>query len=140
MLSNYVKITLRNIRKHKGYTFINLAGLAVSLACCLLIGLWILGEMSHDKAYPDQDRIQAVLTNDRFCSPNALAPYFEENVPEIQHAARLTWGEEALINSGMHYSFEDLLAALRPTASGSARSGSPPVAAPRRGPRRRPPP
>lgn len=111
MLSNYIKITLRNIRKHKGYTFINLAGLAVSLACCLLIGLWILNEMNYDKAYPDQDRIQAILTNDYFCSPNALAPYFEENVPEIQYAARLSFGDEVLINSGMHYSFEDLLAA-----------------------------
>jgi len=111
MLSNYVKITLRNIRKHKGYTFINLAGLAVSLGCCMLIGLWILGEMSYDKHYPDRERIHAVLTNGNFQSANATAAYLEENVPEIQYAARLTWGEEALINSGPYQYFENLLAA-----------------------------
>jgi len=111
MLSNYVKITLRNIRKYKGYTLINLAGLAVSLACCLLIGLWILNEMSYDKHYPDRERVLAILTNDFYSSPNALAPYLEENFPEVQYAARTTGGDEVLINSGMHYSFEVLLAA-----------------------------
>ncbi len=37
MLKNYLKIALRNLRKHKGYTFINVAGLAIGMACCLLI-------------------------------------------------------------------------------------------------------
>lgn len=111
MLLHYLKITLRNIRRHKGYAFINVAGLAISLTCCMLIGLWILNERSYDKHYPDNDRIQAILTNGNFHNANAMAAYIEENVPEIQHAARLTWGEKALINSGTYQYFERLLVA-----------------------------
>ncbi len=111
MLSNYLKITLRNIRKHKGYTFINVAGLAVSIASCMLIGLWILNEKGYDKHYPDVERIQAILTNGHFVSANALAPYLEENVPEIQYAARMSGSDEILVNSESLDSFEDLFVA-----------------------------
>ncbi|UCG63013.1 MAG: ABC transporter permease [Candidatus Zixiibacteriota bacterium] len=111
MLLNYLRITLRNIRKYKGYTLVNLAGLAISLACCILIGLWILNEKSYDKHYADVDRVQAILTNGHFVSANALAPYLEENVPEIQYAARTTGSNEILVNSESLDSFERLMAA-----------------------------
>ena len=41
MCRNYIKITLRNIKKHKGYSFINIAGLAVGMTCCILSLLWV---------------------------------------------------------------------------------------------------
>jgi ABC-type antimicrobial peptide transport system permease subunit len=109
---NFIKIALRNIRKHKGYTFINVAGLAVSIACCMLIGLWILNEMSYDKHFADVDRIYALQTEeDNLISPNALAPFLMESIPEIQHVARVDHEKEILISTRSHHSFEKILPA-----------------------------
>lgn len=49
MFKNYLKIALRNLRKHKGYTFINVTGLAAGMACCLLILLSVQHELSYDR-------------------------------------------------------------------------------------------
>jgi len=49
MFKNYLKIALRNLRRHKGYTFINIAGLAVGMACCALMLLFIRQELSYDR-------------------------------------------------------------------------------------------
>lgn len=49
MFKNYLKVTFRNIFRHKGYSFINIAGLAIGIACCLIIALWVLDELSYDK-------------------------------------------------------------------------------------------
>lgn len=46
MIKNYLKIAWRNIKRHKGYSFINITGLAVGITCCLLITLWIRDELS----------------------------------------------------------------------------------------------
>ena len=51
MLTNYFKIAFRNLWKNKGFSFINIAGLAVGMASAMLILLWIQNEMSHDKFY-----------------------------------------------------------------------------------------
>jgi putative ABC transport system permease protein len=57
LLKNYLKIALRNIKKHKGYSFINTAGLALGLACSMFIFLYVSYETSFDKYHPDADRI-----------------------------------------------------------------------------------
>jgi ribosomal protein L37E len=49
MFKNYFKIALRIIRQHKEYSFINIAGLALGIACCLLILVWVQDELSFDK-------------------------------------------------------------------------------------------
>src|SRR5215467_6852278 len=49
MLKNYFKIAIRNLRKYKFISFINLFGLTVGLTCCLLIGMYIINELSYDK-------------------------------------------------------------------------------------------
>jgi len=111
MFVNCLIIALRNIRKYKGYTLINITGLAVSITCCMLISLWILNEMSYDKHYADVDRIQAVLINDNFHGPNPLASYLREHVPEVQYAAQFTQGSEMLVSNDEQYSFENVLMA-----------------------------
>jgi len=60
MIKNYLKIALRNLRKHKGYTFINITGLAVGLACCLLIVLFVRDELSYDRYHDNADRIYRI--------------------------------------------------------------------------------
>jgi len=57
MLKNYLKITIRNFLKHKGYSFINVFGLAVGFACCLLIVLFVADELSYDRYHEKADRI-----------------------------------------------------------------------------------
>lgn len=60
MIKNYLKIALRNIRNHKGYSFINIFGLAVGMACCILILLWVQDELSYDRFHEHRDRIYRV--------------------------------------------------------------------------------
>jgi len=57
MLKSYAKIALRNLGRHKGYTAINLTGLAVGLAVCLVIGLFVQFKLSYDRFHADSDRI-----------------------------------------------------------------------------------
>lgn len=57
MFKNYLKITLRNINKHKGHSFLNIPGLATGLACCIFILLYVQFELSYDRYHKDADRI-----------------------------------------------------------------------------------
>ncbi|MFC2165043.1 ABC transporter permease [Acidobacteriota bacterium] len=60
MLKNYIKIALRNIRKQKGYSLINILGLAIGMASCLLILLYVQDELSYDRYHDKADRIYRV--------------------------------------------------------------------------------
>jgi putative ABC transport system permease protein len=51
MLKNYLKIALRNLMRHKGYSFINIFGLAIGIAACLLISLWVQDDLNFDKLH-----------------------------------------------------------------------------------------
>jgi putative ABC transport system permease protein len=63
MLSNYLKIAVRNLKSHKLYSAINICGLAVGLAACLLIGLFVQYEFSYDDFVTDADRVYRVSAN-----------------------------------------------------------------------------
>ena len=60
MIKSYFKIALRNLLKNKGYSFINIAGLATGMAVALLIGLWIWDELTYNKYHQNYDRIAQV--------------------------------------------------------------------------------
>ena len=57
MIKDYFKIALRYLNKHKGYTLINVSGLAVSIACCILIMLFVRSEFSFDRFHLKSGRI-----------------------------------------------------------------------------------
>ena len=57
MLRNYFKIAFRNLLKYKGYSFINIFGLATGMAVAMLIGLWVWDELSFNKNFKNHDRI-----------------------------------------------------------------------------------
>ncbi|WP_331576573.1 ABC transporter permease [Puia sp.] len=61
MLTNYFTLALRNLRKNKAHSFINIAGLSIGMAVAMLIGLWIVDEINFDKVNPNYDRIAAVM-------------------------------------------------------------------------------
>ena len=66
MLKNYFKIAFRNLLKNKFYTSINIIGLAVGLATCLLILLYVLDELSFDKYNKNANRIYRVNNEVKF--------------------------------------------------------------------------
>jgi putative ABC transport system permease protein len=98
MFKNYLKIAFRNIRKHKGYSAINIAGLAVGMACTLLILLWVQDELSFDRFHVNADRIFRVVQNINFSDHSTtwaitqgpLGPSLEKDIPEIETAVRTT--------------------------------------------------
>ncbi|MFC1565031.1 ABC transporter permease [candidate division KSB1 bacterium] len=89
MFQNYLKITLRNIRKHKGYSFINIAGLAVGMACCLLTLQWVRYEISYDRFHENAERLHLVqFYAPEFDAygrgmPGPAADFLREEYPEI---------------------------------------------------------
>jgi putative ABC transport system permease protein len=50
MFANYLKIAWRNIRRHPGYSLINFAGLALGMACCILILVWVKDEVETNRS------------------------------------------------------------------------------------------
>ncbi len=92
MIKNYLKIAFRVIKKHKGYSFINIAGLAVGMACCVLILLWVQDELSYDTFHQNYREIYRTVLNveDQWysSSPWALAPILESEYPEVIAATR----------------------------------------------------
>ena len=66
MLKNYLKVAIRNLRNHKGYSFINIFGLAVGLACSFFIFLWVQDEMSFNNFHAEEDQIFRVMQHATF--------------------------------------------------------------------------
>ena len=66
MYRNYFKIGWRNLFRHKGYSFINIGGLAVGMAVAMLIGLWIYDELSFNKYHDNYERIAWMMQNQTF--------------------------------------------------------------------------
>jgi putative ABC transport system permease protein len=96
MLENYLKITLRNMKRHKGYSFINLAGLTVGIACAVFILLWVRDEQSYDRFHDKADRIYRVVssTSDDGSPTNAngafgVAPALKREFPEVIETVRI---------------------------------------------------
>jgi len=98
MFWNYLKTTWRNIKRYKGYSSINIIGLAVGLACCILILLWVQDELSYDRFHVHADNLYRTVTIYQktepathywpVCAP--LAPALKEDYPEIIKATRFT--------------------------------------------------
>ncbi|MGD8747016.1 MAG: ABC transporter permease [Balneolaceae bacterium] len=97
LLPNYLKLAFRRFKRHRGYTFINVLGLAVGLACCLLIYLYVQLEVSYDQFHSRSDRIYRVVTDINqagqtrklaWSSP-PLANALISDFPEVQQAVRI---------------------------------------------------
>jgi len=99
MIKNYFKVAIRNLLKHKGYTFINILGLAVGIAASVLIFLYIIHEMSYDKFHEKADktyRITADWSNDgdsrihQLGTPYVLAQTIREKYPQVEAITQIT--------------------------------------------------
>ena len=86
MLKNYLKITLRNIRKFKVFSIINISGLSFSLAVVILIAAFMQNELSMDKFHTNYTKIYKVS---RGTTPVQVGEIIKSNVPEIKRIARV---------------------------------------------------
>ena len=96
MLKNYIKITFRNMVRNKLFTTINILGLSVSIACCLLLFLYVSDQLNYDRQHGEGVyRITAVITQkggSEIKAPTCsvpVAPAIQAEIPEVEVAARL---------------------------------------------------
>ena len=119
MLKNYIKTTLRHMKRNKVYSFINIAGLAVGLACFVLILLFVRFELSFDDFHENGEQIYrfykkrevaglSYMGNSYFMTtPAILAPTLKETFPEVVNAMRLNEAENMLLTNEGKQFYED---------------------------------
>jgi len=91
MFKNYFKIAIRNIYRNKLYSFINLVGFSVGMACAIMIILYVRLELSYDKYHENEDNLYRVVMTDWIGSPAALAEAIEMEIPEIEKAITIDY-------------------------------------------------
>lgn len=129
MLNNYLVVTVRTLVRNKSYTLINVIGLAVGLAACLLIMLFVQDELGYDRYHADGDQVYR-LTEKQLDADGELnvhsvfidpgyAPLLKAELPEVTHAARLTpvgpllsVGERHIESGNAYWSDPDLFEIL----------------------------
>lgn len=121
-----LKIAIRNLLRNKTASLINISGLAIGLAACLMLLLYVAYEWNYDRSYKNKDNIYQVMVN--FSdqnkqvtatgeqAPNVLAKTLKQEIPEIEHIARIVWPVERLVANGENtfkiegrYADEDIL-------------------------------
>ena len=120
MLKNYVKIAFRNLVRHKGYTFINIFGLATGIICCLLILVYVQDELSYDRYHEKADQIYrivnaGVIRGNKIEIPLVSGPWgpaMVEELPEVLKAVRIKppdsrwvieYGEKKFPEKGLYF-------------------------------------
>ncbi|MFC1563405.1 ABC transporter permease [candidate division KSB1 bacterium] len=96
MFGNYIKIAFRNIVRYKGYTFINIFGLAAGIVCCLMIYLYVQDELSYDKYNENSDNIYRIVNSgtirgNQLSVPLVSGPWgpaMVQEFPEVLNAVR----------------------------------------------------
>lgn len=115
MFRNYFNIAIRNMKKHKGYTFINIVGLSVGMACCIILFLYITHELAFDHHHRDSDRIYRILEYRKvpageFLSAGIAAVVGEvikKDYPQVESMARVFPTRNALVHTQDMRFFED---------------------------------
>jgi len=105
MLKNYIKVAFRHLMREKGYSFINITGLAVGMACFILIGLWSLDELSFDRFHHNKDRLYRLFNRFESGQYNpsityALAPALKAERPEVEAFSRVWPWTYSLVKYG----------------------------------------
>ena len=90
MLKNFFKVAGRNLLRHKTYSFLNVLGLSLGIACILMLSLHVKEELSYDKNFPKHDRIYRVVSTEWSKSSPVLAGEMMKAFPEINSIARFS--------------------------------------------------
>ncbi|MCD2421331.1 ABC transporter permease [Niabella pedocola] len=108
MIKNYFKTAWRNLVRNKVYSLINILGLSIGMAACILILLWVQNQLSHDRFHKNLDRIYIVNNRDigdggKFAwswTPNIMGPTLKKDYPEVADAVRYVEGNNFLFTVG----------------------------------------
>jgi putative ABC transport system permease protein len=115
MLKNYLKTAIRNILRYKGFSFINILGLAIGITGCLVIGVFVWDEMQYDRNIPGGENIYRIYeerndhgnTTQAPCVPPAFAGFLQTNYPEVNATARvLMSADKFLMEKGEKRNYE----------------------------------
>ena len=96
MFKNYIKLAFRNLYKDKTFSFINIMGLTIGLACFVLIMLWVKDELSYDRFHKNVDHLYRITMKndsmDKFwaITPLALSDVIRTEYPGLENSARYT--------------------------------------------------
>ncbi len=108
MLQSYFKVTWRNLFRYKGFSFINISGLAIGMASAILILLWIQNEFSFDEFHTKKDRIYQLYSRATYdgriaswpSTPMVMGSILKLTYPEIEEEARLNWVAAFILSAG----------------------------------------
>ena len=105
MLRNFFRTTLRNLWKNKGYSFLNIFGLAIGIACAALIFLWVENEVNWDSFNVKKERLYYMRENQKYetytatfgSTPGLLAPAMQTEIPGIANTCRTSEGQMSFL-------------------------------------------
>lgn len=108
MIKNFFKVAVRNLLRSKGFSLINISGLAIGMSAAVLILLWIQNEISYDQFHEKKERIyeawnKATFSGKLQCwntTPKILARTLEKDLPEVERAVRVNWPSNYLFSVG----------------------------------------
>ncbi|MCC6370671.1 MAG: ABC transporter permease [Bacteroidia bacterium] len=117
MLKNYFKIAWRNIWNNKLFSVINIVGLAIGIACCTVIFLYVNNELSYDHYHTKANRLFRLTTivhqpkkNDHFAPSSPItAAKLKQQFPEIENIVRLNESKRNISYKGKHFYENDML-------------------------------
>lgn len=109
MFKNYLKIVFRKLLKNKTSSFITVSGMAIGIACCLMIATYISYELNYDNFHPHADRTYRVIFGGNHDGSELLASYLAANFPEVEQVVRIEPGSRSLKLFGRNnaYFYED---------------------------------
>ena len=118
MIKNYLTVAIRNIARNKTFSVINILGLAIGMACCILILLYVQDELSYDQHHEHADRIYRIATEadvagtrtQAAITPFPMGPALVKNYPEVIDTVRFYKGDDPQISVEDQYGhlfFED---------------------------------
>lgn len=108
MIKNYIKIALRNLGRNKVYSLINILGLTIGLAACLLVSTVVIDDLSYDRNWKNADNIYRIISVDKSnknaenkfaVSYTGLGPELKKNFPEVTDFCRIS-GQERRLKMG----------------------------------------
>jgi putative ABC transport system permease protein len=116
MFKRFIKTIVRNLWKNKGYSFLNIFGLAMGIACAGLIFLWVEDEVNYDKFNAKKDRLYFIRENQKYdtyiatfgSTPALLAPSMQQEIPGIANTCRIAGNyQQQMLSIGDHSMYTD---------------------------------
>jgi putative ABC transport system permease protein len=128
MIKNYLKTTMRSLLKNRSYSFLNISGLAMGIACASLIFLWVQDELTYNHNFEKRDNLYTIYENQTYngkistfhATPGLMAKAIVTDIPGIKNAARLSGTSASLfalgdksINEDGDYADKEILSILK---------------------------